>query len=243
MPARRHLSKGGTLQLTLPESRAVRKHATGGTLVSILTHVLLLGGAIVGTARSATTRNDPQIEGVVYTRPAPDPAPPRDPVRNAPVAPSGHGRPSPTLPQLDLTIEPVLPVIDASSSTFDPDPFGNGRPLAGTTPANRPSPDASAPLDMTAVEKVVVPRRGNPAPRYPEMLRRAGVEGSVTARFVVDTLGMVEPASVQIVQASHALFEQAVREAIRRMRFVPAELQGRRVRQLVEQGYGFTITR
>ena len=95
---------------------------------------------------------------------------------------------------------------------------------------------------MSAVEKVVIPRPGNPAPRYPEMLRRAGVEGSVTARFVVDTLGMVEPASVQIVQSSHVLFEHSVREAIRRMRFVPAELQGRRVRQLVEQGYGFTIT-
>lgn len=231
------------MQLTLPESRAVRKHAAGGPLVSILTHVLVLGGAIVGTARSATTRVDPQIEGVVYTRPAPDPAHPGNPVRNAPVAPGGYGLPSPTLPPLELTIEPVLPVIDASSSKFDPDVFGNGRPLVETTPADRPSPDASAPFDMTSVEKVVVPRPGNPAPRYPEMLRRAGVEGTVTARFVVDTLGMVEPASVQIVQASHGLFEQSVREAIRRMRFVPAELEGRRVRQLVEQGYGFTITR
>jgi protein TonB len=231
------------MQLTLPESRAVRKHSTGGTFVSIVTHVMVLGGAIVGTARSATTRIEPTIEGVVYTRPAPDPAPPREPVRSATLTPGSPGIPTPALPRLDLDIEPVLPALDVSPSTFDPDLYGKGSPLVGRTPADHSPPDSGAPFDVTSVERVVVPRAGNPAPRYPEMLRRAGVEGSVTARFVVDTLGMVEPASVQMVHASHPLFEQAVREAIRRMRFSPAELQGRRVRQLVEQGYGFTITK
>jgi periplasmic protein TonB len=231
------------MHLTLPESRAGRQPATGGTIVSIITHVLLLGGAIVGTARSATTRVESPTEIVVYTRPDPDQAPPIESEHPTPGIPVDNGIPAPTLPPVDLTIEPVTLAIDSPLTTFDPDVYGTRAPLVGTTPANGPPPDAGAPFDMNAVEKVVVPRPGNPAPRYPELLRSAGVEGSVTARFVVDTLGTVEPASVRIVQATHVLFEQSVREAIRRMRFVPAELQGRRVRQLVEQRYGFTITR
>jgi protein TonB len=94
-----------------------------------------------------------------------------------------------------------------------------------------------------AVEKAVMPLQGNPSPRYPAMLAASGAEGVVQAQFVVDTTGRIEEGSIRILRADHALFERAVRDAMRRMRFSPAEVGQRKVRQLVEQGFSFAIQR
>ena len=94
-----------------------------------------------------------------------------------------------------------------------------------------------------AVEKAVVPLPSNPSPSYPRMLASAGLEGMVVARFVVDTTGRIEPGSLTIIQQNHALFENAVRDAMRRMRFSPAEADGRKVRQLVDQSFSFAMRR
>jgi TonB family protein len=68
---------------------------------------------------------------------------------------------------------------------------------------------------------------------YPPMLRRQRVEGEAVAEFVVDTLGRVDPKSLRIVSATHALFANAARAALPRARYAPAELEGRKVRQIV----------
>jgi hypothetical protein len=69
------------------------------------------------------------------------------------------------------------------------------------------------------------------------------VEGDVVARFVVDTLGRVEPGSIAILAATHALFAAEVRAWLSRTRYRPAEYEGRVVRQLVEQRIGFALRR
>jgi len=93
------------------------------------------------------------------------------------------------------------------------------------------------------VEKAVVALPGTATPRYPSMLQSAGVDGSVLAQFVVDTLGRVEQGSFRALESTHDLFTAAVREALTRARFAPAEVGGRKVRQLVEQTFTFNITR
>jgi len=65
----------------------------------------------------------------------------------------------------------------------------------------------------------------------------------VLAQFVVDTLGRVEVASFRVLRSSHALFEQAVRSSLPNMRFLPAEVGGRRVKQLVQQPFVFNLAR
>jgi TonB family protein len=62
-------------------------------------------------------------------------------------------------------------------------------------------------------------------------------------RFVVDTLGAVDRASVQVLHATHALFESSVLEVLLRMRFVPAQVGHRNVRQLVEMPFHFRVER
>jgi len=60
-------------------------------------------------------------------------------------------------------------------------------------------------------------------PRYPEALRKDGIEGQVVATWIVDTLGRAEVSSFHVESSSHRYFSAAVREALSAMRFLPAE--------------------
>jgi protein TonB len=73
------------------------------------------------------------------------------------------------------------------------------------------------------------------------MLRTAGIEGHVMAQFVVDSTGRVQLATLQVLESQHPLFTAAVRTALSRMRFLPAEAGGARVAQLVQQSFQFTV--
>jgi protein TonB len=83
----------------------------------------------------------------------------------------------------------------------------------------------------------------NPAPDYPSMLRNAGVEGSVSAQFVVDTTGRVLAASIAFAQGDNALFQRSVRRALEAARFRPALVNGRAVRVLMAQAFQFRLQR
>jgi len=82
-----------------------------------------------------------------------------------------------------------------------------------------------------------------PGVRYPPALRMAGVEGRVVLRFVVDTLGAVEPGSIRAVESSHEAFEASAREMILGSRFQPARLGEFAVRQLTIQKINFVMSR
>jgi protein TonB len=71
----------------------------------------------------------------------------------------------------------------------------------------------------------------------------AGVEGQVIAVFVVDEDGRAEEGSVRFVRSDNRLFEDAVKLALRRMRFIPAQVGGKKVRQLVQMPFVFTLAR
>lgn len=91
------------------------------------------------------------------------------------------------------------------------------------------------------VEKPVRHAPGSAAPRYPPALKAAGVEGEVLVQFVVDTLGAADLRSFKVLKASHGDFTESVKAALPDMKFVPAELRGRKVRQLVQQPFVFAI--
>jgi protein TonB len=91
------------------------------------------------------------------------------------------------------------------------------------------------------VERVAWPHDDNPRPRYPESLKSAGVEGSFVVEFVVDSTGRVDPKTLSFPKAAHPAFLRAVRDALLRSRYFPAELAGFKVRQLVSQQFTFVI--
>jgi beta-lactamase regulating signal transducer with metallopeptidase domain len=93
------------------------------------------------------------------------------------------------------------------------------------------------------VEKTVTPVAGGPRVRYPTVLRTANVEGEVLAQFVVDTLGLADMSTFKVLKSSHDLFTESVRAALPMMRFHPAEVGGRKVKQLVQMPYEFSLSK
>ena len=130
----------------------------------------------------------------------------------------------------------------ASPISSPPIDWGRG-PLGPASPAEGLESPRDSVYRVSQVEKAAIPRPGNPAPMYPAALRAAQIEGRVVARFVVDTLGLAEPASITFPEATHAQFADAVRQSLLRSRYLPAMVGDRRVRQLVAQHFSFTLTR
>ena len=116
-----------------------------------------------------------------------------------------------------------------------------GSRLGDSPSSAAPNVSDGQPLTEPYVDRAVVALPGS-SPRHPSLLQSAGVEGDVRAQFIVDTLGRVEQGSVRILESTHESFAQAVRDALLRARFVPAEVGGRKVRQLVEQPFSFKLT-
>ena len=81
-----------------------------------------------------------------------------------------------------------------------------------------------------------------PAPVYPALLKRAGIQGRVILPAVIDTTGRVEPASVRIMKSSHPAFEQPTKDWILKALFRPARLHGRGVRVSINLVVDYSIT-
>ena len=91
--------------------------------------------------------------------------------------------------------------------------------------------------------KEAVPLPGNRGPRYPDALRRANVTGEVLLRFVVDHTGQVDMSTVKVLRSSDPQFTAAVQGSLPSLRFAPAEVNGRRVKQLVQMPFQFSLSR
>jgi TonB family protein len=120
-----------------------------------------------------------------------------------------------------------------------------------TEPAARQVALAKRPIAMPAdqpyfefqVENPVTPAPGGGQPRYPDALRVAGVNGEVLAQFIVGPDGRADVESFRVLKSSNDLFTQSVRKALPQMRFKPALVGGKPVRQLVQQPFTFTTTK
>jgi TonB family protein len=120
-------------------------------------------------------------------------------------------------------------------------------PIAGQTPTPRPADTTNAPRSVQPahsyfefqVEQPVRFAPGSPHPRYPDALRAADVKGTVLAQFVVDTSGRAEPSTFKVLKTDRQEFTDAVKAGLRDMRFIPAEVGGRKVKQLVQQPFTF----
>lgn len=91
------------------------------------------------------------------------------------------------------------------------------------------------------VEKPVTMAVGSISPKYPDILRTAGVEGEVLVSFVVDETGHADLATFKVLRSTHDLFAAAVKRALADMEFMPAEAGGKAVKQLVEQPFTFSL--
>jgi protein TonB len=215
--------------------------------LSIAVHAAIIAGAVFGTLEAKEAIEKPKAEKVEFVEmkkeepppPEKQPEPPPEVVA-APPPPKGF-----QVLTAPIKIPDVLPDIDLSKKVTDEADF-SGKGVAGGIAkgvVGGTAPVADQTYFEFQVEKQVAPAPGNRGPNYPDMLRSANVEGEVLVQFVVDTTGKVENGSVKILKSSHDLFTNSVRQALNSMRFYPAEIGGRKVKQLVQQPFNFTLTR
>jgi hypothetical protein len=100
-------------------------------------------------------------------------------------------------------------------------------------------------LKIYTPEQVDIAARGDslsrPQPTYPEALLFTGVTGHVLAEFVVDTLGHVELETFGVISSTNPQFTAAVQRVLPDWAYAPAMLNGKRVRQLVQQPFNFVV--
>ena len=223
--------------LHLIESSRHRAWYSGPTLWSAGAHAMLVTSLVIG-ARSA----DGGVEGEQST----------EVIYFLPLLPERTERPK--AERLEYAGDmPGRGAAPNDSDGFAIVPIGGGIrgkqtgteavPVVSSAPSD--SGDASSsPVYLEAELDQPVERDPSSAgPTYPDELRTKNVEGQVVAEWVVDTTGRADSASFRVVESTHPLFTRAVREVLPAMNFRPAELMGRRVRQLVRQQFRFVIER
>lgn len=229
----------------LVESRARRRSGWRGAAVSVLAHAALIGGAVRATVAGMEPPAPPSVVAIHIDQlvPPSDPAPKGGGTGGSGTTRSVRAEPRlPTPPEIPRypTRGPDLPSLSMDSLVAGPGAFGDGESRAGDGHGGAP---ASGVYDPAGVDRLAEPLPGNPQPSYPAALRSAGVEGVVSARFVIDTTGRAERESIAFDGDPDALFVAAVRRALERSRFAPAEARGRRVRVLARQEFVFRIDR
>ncbi|HEY2064869.1 MAG TPA: TonB family protein [Gemmatimonadaceae bacterium] len=212
----------------------VNTAAAPSAMLSVAAHVVLLGAAVYGSGpRPDRPGEEPSAR--VFYMPPPDRIPRTESNRE-------H------LQFIDVGARAVA--VPATSTTGTP--TGTPRPepeiRGGALGLDTKSAAAQSPVEsvdsvysMLSLEESAVRSEGSAAPVYPREMLEKGVEGAVLTRYVIDTTGRADSASLQVLSTTSAAFTQAVREALPGMRFSPAVVQGHKVRQLVEQNFEFRL--
>ena len=229
----------------LLETKQARQRKPLGTLVSVVLHAAAIAFAVQVTKQVAAAVEKPIEVVVLQPTPQHEPPPPelKRPIGAATQAAPIFGHPELTppiavpidIPAVDLTARPT----DAGDWTGAGRANGRGTGVIGGAEPLR----SDEPLFVFQVDKPAAALPGTAQPAYPAMLTASGVEGEALVQFVVDTLGRAEAPSFTVLEASHEAFGVAVRQALPRMRFVPAEAGGRKVRMLVQQRFAFDLKR
>lgn len=232
----------------LLESRARRERRPGGTAVSIMMHALMMAGLIRATANATVPTFDKPTEVPlrITTLKTPAPPPPTSTEQQAVNAARGQQPSDLAAPTLvpPIEIPTALPDIDYAKAPTRLEDFATGRrrQLGGEIGGTGNAPTSDVYFDWQ-VERPAAVLPGSRGPDYPAVLREAGVEGVVVVQFVVDTLGRADLGTIEVVRSDHAFFTSAVKRTLETMRFLPAEVGERKVRQRVVQPFQFTLNR
>ena len=146
-----------------------------------------------------------------------------------PVQPLAGGPSRPEIEDQILTPKPAdfpIPVVDRRANfTKDlpivPPDLGSGETGITGTGVNQPQIFSPTQLDRIPRAKV------QPPPAYPAAMHQAGITGSVTVEFDVDTTGRVVRAVV--IRSSHREFAEPAVRAVLQWHFEPGRRNGRPV--------------
>lgn len=214
--------------LQLLESRRARRFAGTALAASVGVHAVTVGAA----ARPAHLRGPEAAEAPISIRYLLPPDRVQEPVGEriqfVAIGPGTNGWLGGVEPR--ATSVPVTGSRPPAEATRRPDPADEGA-----------QPDATTLFTEDQVDSVAARDPASAGPSYPDELREKGVQGEVLVEFAVDSTGHADPGSFLVVESTHPLFAQAVRDALPGMLFTPAVAHGRRVRQLVRLPMKFRL--
>ena len=234
--------------LIISNPKSARGRGVPGTAFSMTMHVVLIYLAVVATAKVQEAAKEAALDTTMIflteeaeQEPEPEPEPEQAPQVVVNLNPPPKGFQTVDAP---IDIPTDIPPIDLTQR-FDPRDFsGEGQEggvfsgvVGGTGPVD---------LSQTFLEAAVdepPERLTGPNLRYPEMLRQAGIEGSVILEFVIDTTGRVEASSMKVISSTNRAFEGPATDVIRRSTYRPGRVRGVAVRVLVQQSITFSIQR
>ena len=215
-------------------SRWYRPLLSEGPIASIAIHIAACVALVVtGTSPVAIARQ--VAEGIVFLAPLPSPA-------------AGPTTTSEPLRYVDMSSAIVGMAIDnpdlrvgpkSEDTALDPGPV-TFAPSAASIPTAFERP-ADSVYFAEQVDSPAAYDDRSAAPAYPDSLQRAGIEGAVMAQFVIDTSGRIEMETVKVLSSTNLRFTQSVLEALPRMLFRPAVLNGNKARQIVEVPFKFRV--
>jgi protein TonB len=202
------------------KKRTNQKARFGVGVTSLALHAVLIVGAVYGTLAARPTDTSVKIDTTVVLL--------------------SEEQKTPEAPKVQL-VEPLkgfqtvvvptviptnVPPIDLEQK-FDPKDYTGIGVEGGRA-------DGMTPPENAVYAEAVVEERPSllaaPPPPYPDILKRAGIQGRVLLSAIVDTTGRVEPNSIQIVNSPNPGFDVPARSWVLKALFRPARLHGQAVR-------------
>ena len=224
---------------TLLESKSRHSRDRRGAALSVIVHAGLILGAVYATASGAPAPQPREQLSKIYFPPSPPKVEPqRSPPRTLPKTNERPFVPTITVP---IEIPTSIPKIDVNAPLVTSRDFvvSRGTSSAGDTGSTAVESGRRAYQDFEVESPVAA--IGVASPEYPPALRSSGIEGHVTAQFIVNERGRFEESSLEILSSTNALFVESIRRALPRMRFRPAKIGDRAVPQLVRQEFSFVL--
>lgn len=211
------------------------KTATAGAsaAVSLLVHTLLIGAAVVATAPDLVMRHEiPEV----FTQLAQFLAPPErmggQDAQREQLKFVALGDPKAVVRGAKLVRpEDATPIPDRKISGLDIATVVATPEVAG--------PDSV--FTLIEVDSAATRYSWSAAPAYPPAMLEAKKGGYVKAQWVVDELGYADTTSLKILDWTSDEFAKAVKDALPFMRFSPAKVGSKVVKQRVEQEFTFRI--
>ena len=107
--------------------------------------------------------------------------------------------------------------------------------------AECPAVQPGEPVAFCQTDPKPLRRPDQAPPAYPPVLRQAGVEGNARIRFVLDSTGRVRHSTIETLESTHRIFQQALVLALDTATFEPPSHRGAAVAARVELAVHFAM--
>ncbi len=216
---------------------ALGRVATASAVALAMT-VLSLVGVRALTRESAPRDDEPEPPTAMRTVPLvpPPEASEPDPVASPEPAPNASADATPAPVQPPAPAPPALAGLapSAAPGSLSLGPIGD-LPSVGGLPQVEVEATASQSEEVPTTPARATSR---PAPQYPALAQRRGIEGYVTLRLRIDARGRVVDAVV-VESEPKGTFDAAAKRAARRYRFTPARAGDKAVASTLQQTIRF----